>query len=480
MLQDWFLTIRHYTKREPFASYLLPFNNQPQLSRPRIPSGAMRRSTPEAQFDPPSSCGFVFVIDGARYLPSNVTVSRVCGRVIDCNFNVVGPQISTGVVLESDIYNPLYKFHVTMPSDLPTTSTVVLKIYSLHVNTGKLVTIGYSLLPLFCKRGSVTYAVEGDTVALNQGLHQVPVFIEGPDASEPLVYNTFQLQKSPVVACASLLIRILPNVEEGVPLMPVYSEGGYTSPQHQLSLSETFVLDSHRRRPIVKGSEMLENLFNCDSSNILTKLTRFKGQSIQDMRTGDVLAYQESVGFGVRVNKLLNFMSPGIPLVYYKLCTPATLYNYDDMLVYNSDLVSHDKQGVWNDLPTFYTDRIAGDTLLLLVQVLTYTPATKQYTALGWTTGPVFSSTDPHPFLHNEEMIVPLMKGAPDPDNISTEWMSDGSGPSVILEIFDTRYHSDNKKALLTSNYDKPYLTEYGKIVTEGVNHLLKPATSTT
>lgn len=49
---------------------------------------------------------------------------------------IVPIALSPGVVLESDIYNPLYKYHVTLPGNLPSTSTVVLKIYSLHVNTG--------------------------------------------------------------------------------------------------------------------------------------------------------------------------------------------------------------------------------------------------------------------------------------------------------------------------------------------------------
>ena len=53
--------------------------------------------------------------DGARYLPSSVTVSRVAGRIFDRNFKVVGPAISSGVVLESDVYNPSYKYSVAIP-----------------------------------------------------------------------------------------------------------------------------------------------------------------------------------------------------------------------------------------------------------------------------------------------------------------------------------------------------------------------------
>lgn len=73
--------------------------------------------------------------DGARHLPSSVTISRVAGRIFDRDFNIVGPQISSSVVLDSDIYNPIYKYSVKIPGNLPNTSIAVLKLYSIHAVT---------------------------------------------------------------------------------------------------------------------------------------------------------------------------------------------------------------------------------------------------------------------------------------------------------------------------------------------------------
>ena len=65
-----------------------------------------------------------------------MTVSRVVGRVFDASFTSLGRNISTSVVLESDVYNPVYKYKIELPGDIPVTSTVAVKIYTIHCQTG--------------------------------------------------------------------------------------------------------------------------------------------------------------------------------------------------------------------------------------------------------------------------------------------------------------------------------------------------------
>ena len=47
----------------------------------------------------------------------------------------------------------------------------------------------------------------------------------------------------------------------------------------------------------------------------------------------------------------------------------SSLHLFNDMLVCNTELVTRERQGVWNDLPTFFVNRIASEELLLLIQV---------------------------------------------------------------------------------------------------------------
>ena len=41
-------------------------------------------------------------------------------------------------MVDSDIYNPIYKYSVDIPGDVPSNAVVVLKLYSLHAITGEL------------------------------------------------------------------------------------------------------------------------------------------------------------------------------------------------------------------------------------------------------------------------------------------------------------------------------------------------------
>ena len=57
-----------------------------------------------------------------------------------------------------------------------------------------LTTVGYSLLPLFCKRGTISPANPGEkSMALNAGPVQLPVYQEGPDAGQPLTLDAMKV-----------------------------------------------------------------------------------------------------------------------------------------------------------------------------------------------------------------------------------------------------------------------------------------------
>ena len=65
-----------------------------------------------------------------------------------------------------------------------------------HSNlSGQLTTIGYSLLNLFCSRGTVQAASSQDTsLVLNAGALQLPIHIDGPDAGLPLTMESLKVR----------------------------------------------------------------------------------------------------------------------------------------------------------------------------------------------------------------------------------------------------------------------------------------------
>lgn len=53
--------------------------------------------------------------------------------------------------------------------------------------------MGYSLLNLFCKRGTVQAAESKDIAVLNEGAMQLPLHIDGPDAGRPLNMSSLKV-----------------------------------------------------------------------------------------------------------------------------------------------------------------------------------------------------------------------------------------------------------------------------------------------
>ena len=73
---------------------------------------------------------------------------QVAGRVLDCDYHRVGRDLSAVMDLDSDIYNPVYRYRLEVREDrVPPTATLLLKVRSaahlqLHVNSSS-TTSGY-------------------------------------------------------------------------------------------------------------------------------------------------------------------------------------------------------------------------------------------------------------------------------------------------------------------------------------------------
>lgn len=66
---------------------------------------------PPKQSDKPYNpgSGFFIYVDGARFLPQNVTVSRVTTRFFDCDFVQTDDPLVIYQLFNSDIYFPVYR-----------------------------------------------------------------------------------------------------------------------------------------------------------------------------------------------------------------------------------------------------------------------------------------------------------------------------------------------------------------------------------
>ncbi|XP_043377543.1 coiled-coil domain-containing protein 17 isoform X3 [Chelonia mydas] len=185
------------------------------LSQPRDwPWAAFIHHTRETPASEPfiATDGFDLYIDGARFLPDAVTITRVTGRIFDSSYNQIGPDISTGLDLSSHIFEPLYNYSVQIRDPaVPPSAALLLKLYSLDRFSFKLVLIGWAALNLFVESGTQRAPgadSQGIQVSLNEGAHQLRVYHSGPATDQPFSVGALT-SAGRYVPCASLLVRLL-------------------------------------------------------------------------------------------------------------------------------------------------------------------------------------------------------------------------------------------------------------------------------
>ena len=245
-------------------------------------------------FDPVNDV-LELVLDGARFLPDNITVSKATIKVLSSGFEpLCGGGVETPASLGSDILSPRYNSCVRLvppglsntrgmstllakrgmardgsapdPSNLvltaplPPSATLLVRIDTLESHTNSLAAAGYAVLNLFCVEGGGTMDqpglvlgedglpkpfAPGRKLALNVGAFQLPLYQVPPSKSSPL--NTMSLSKTPRVPCATVILR----------LRVVPRGGAGESPYSAPSLADApppayndHVYDSTRCRPL--------------------------------------------------------------------------------------------------------------------------------------------------------------------------------------------------------------------------------------
>lgn len=116
------------------------------------------------------------------------------GRVFSADKQKQGPDISSSLDLDSDIYNPRYGLRMEFRDPVFTqTSTLLLKIYTIERFTKELRVVGYAALNLFCLKGTADPPLSDDNataVSLNEGAHQLRLYAFAAPRDAPLTMAT--------------------------------------------------------------------------------------------------------------------------------------------------------------------------------------------------------------------------------------------------------------------------------------------------
>ncbi|XP_044882933.1 coiled-coil domain-containing protein 17 isoform X2 [Mauremys mutica] len=389
-----------------------PHESPVPLSQPRDwPWAAFIHHTRETPASEPFSAadGFDLYIDGARFLPDAVTVTRVTGRIFDSSYHQIGPDISTGIDLSSNIFEPLYSYSVEIRNPaVPPSATLLLKLYSLDRFSSKLVLIGWAALNLFVESGmhkAPAADSQGIQVSLNEGAHQLRLYHSGPATDQPFSVGALT-SAGRYVPCASLLVRLLkaPVDSSHQTLQrslappadwvrlglfqprPDYSDGVYYSDSVVPTAGERCLYSAMGNRSAVLVREIVPQLAGNEGPELNTdeeiaawikeKLTRMTDSSPQSFNLTYVSRYLPTYGIKFAVDGAKNLPWSGLTVAHFCFNPPGAFYfgrpwlKYDHpVFVEELDLDSYQRWPVWLDGFKSFPQRIYNEYLTVIIHL---------------------------------------------------------------------------------------------------------------
>ncbi|XP_039591041.1 uncharacterized protein LOC120514622 isoform X1 [Polypterus senegalus] len=361
-----------------------------------------------------SGDGIDLYIDGARFLPDAVTISRVTGRIFDRNYNQFGPDISTGIDLNSNIFEPHYNERVELRHPaLPPSSTLLLKVYTVDRFSLKLVLIGWAALNLFVESGcdkQPSVDSGGLQISLNEGAHQMRLYYNGPDPDKPLTVNSFTTTAR-IVPCASLLVRLFKTQLSRSKILqedwgavglfqsrPDYSDGVYLSESIKPTKGEACLYSAMLNRSVVLVREMVYFLAGNRAGELKTdaamldwisqRLNRLIDSKPQSFNLSFISRYLTAYGVKVSVDRGKNLPWPAFTLALISFNPPAAFYQgasgvkYDrPVFVEKLDFNSDQSSPAWLDGFKSFPKRIHDRFLTVIVHLQAITVASQESTS---------------------------------------------------------------------------------------------------
>lgn len=155
----------------------------------------------------------ILYVDGARYLPENVSFSRV---VIKC-YTSAGNEVVSKLKVAANLTKstgqiPFYglreEIDIYSNPNLDPTMIGVFKIETFDRANGEQRIVGYSFFPFFLDKNikSIITDPKEKKYVLQNGMYQLPIYSEKPDLKSPIkIEDLTKLEKLP---CSTLLIRV--------------------------------------------------------------------------------------------------------------------------------------------------------------------------------------------------------------------------------------------------------------------------------
>ncbi|KAL0028702.1 hypothetical protein WJX79_000762 [Trebouxia sp. C0005] len=232
---------------------------KPAEDVPGVPTAAwarVKRGVPASDPFKPGA-GFMLMVDGARFLPGNVTVSKVVGSVWSYDRQLLCSPFEALCSLDGDTLAPTYNCQVVLGAGAEQfndpTATLLLQIDCIERDSLELRCVGYAVIPLFVDPREEAQPRRKNLLdyILNQGSWQIPLHMTGPSREDPTFHGA-SLKEASRVTCSSLLIRILSMGAARAALRrktPAYADRAYDSSLDFPTATERHVYPSVLERP---------------------------------------------------------------------------------------------------------------------------------------------------------------------------------------------------------------------------------------
>ena len=306
--------------------------------------------------------GFNVYIDGARFLPDNITLSCVQVKCMLPDYNPVGETVLGFPRFDDSAYSPKYKLRAEMHGETfanPTT-TLLMRVDGVDRYTKETVVIGYCALPAFLLADGSGKQPEKSTEQdyhLNAGSFQVALHQRLPERTAPL-FASF-LDNIPRVPCATLLVRLLhaEKSEDGLKTLsikdveeeargtsslivpaPTYESGAYDSVRYALPLRCERMLYRYRNErddPLIEEVTTLakrsnveedKNVDVMEDQELIEWIKQRLSKPSDFMGINHAVKYHPEAGFKLTLSGFHDVKSDGILKVVYSLSPPASFY----------------------------------------------------------------------------------------------------------------------------------------------------------
>jgi hypothetical protein len=376
--------------------------------------------------------GLVFCVDAARFLPPNVTITRVVGRVISAAGEQLAPDFIVHARLDSLAFSP--RFHARQRFATGrwnnATATALLQIETIEKGTSQQRTVGYVAFPFFVdpETGEPPTQSVSRGYRLKEGGWQVPLYAATATTSGS-GFSLKEVLARPKIPCASVLVRALVATRADAfanKAVPQYEDGGYDSSMTYPVAVERRLFAHRLSQPGPPVREaMLALARKTFASNVLSGMTEsdlerwmakrlerpeFSNEKPLNYRRSD--PYVSDLGFHVSVDGAYRLSKSAFHVAVTSLFPPGTFYSSkasDDVaFTQQPEMASNLQAPRWRD--GFYSRQhvIHEPNLVVIVDVRALVGRTA--TPAGWALVPLFEEGSE--FVASGAFQIPLFQGS--------------------------------------------------------------------